>query len=76
MTEPARPRRSAGTPGREIGTPRWVKAFIVVGGVVVVVVLVLLLAGGDHGPGRHSGNGAAPPAVAAYRPSAGRHVDQ
>jgi hypothetical protein len=33
------------------GTPRWVKAFAVVGLVLVVLVIVALL--GGHGPGRH-----------------------
>ena len=76
MTEPTRPRRPAGTPAGEVGPPRWVKAFMVVGAGVVVVVLVLLLAGGDHGPGRHSGSGAAPPPVATTRPPTGWQVGQ
>jgi hypothetical protein len=39
------------------GTPRWVKAFGIVGLVLVVLVVVILVVGrsGTHGPGRHVG---------------------
>ena len=37
------------------GTPRWVKAFGIVGGILVLLIIVMLLSG--HGPGRHMHGG-------------------
>ncbi|GIJ48029.1 hypothetical protein Val02_49150 [Virgisporangium aliadipatigenens] len=48
------------------GTPRWVKAFAIVGAVLVVLIVVALLAG--HGPGRHASHGTGAPAPAAGAP--------
>jgi hypothetical protein len=39
------------------GPPRWVKVFGIIALVLVVLVVVMLLVGGNHGPGRHVGNG-------------------
>ena len=40
------------------GTPRWVKVFAVFALLVVaLVVVVIAFGGGEHGPGRHTGNG-------------------
>jgi hypothetical protein len=54
-------------PGREAtpGTPRWVKVFAIL--VLVLVLLFVILKvtglGGEHGPGRHTGDGGdTPPA--------------
>ena len=42
--------------GPDAGTPRWVKAFVVVAVVAVVLFVVLrVFGGGGHGPGRHAG---------------------
>lgn len=51
--------------GTTPGMPRWVKVSgIVIIGLALLAAIVLLtgLGGGDHGPGRHSGGGEAPPA--------------
>lgn len=41
----------------DLGTPRWVKVFLVVAVVAVALFVVLLVFGGDHGPGRHTSIG-------------------
>jgi ABC-type transporter Mla subunit MlaD len=44
------------------GTPRWVKVFGIIAAVVVLLFVILLIAGGgQHGPGRHTRSGHAPP---------------
>jgi hypothetical protein len=43
--------------GSTAGPPRWVKVFGVIALVLVLLVVVVLLVGGNHGPGRHVGNG-------------------
>jgi hypothetical protein len=54
---------SSGSPP---GIPRWVKlSALVVAVLVVVGIAIMLLAGGDHGPGRHAGDGALPAVHAA-----------
>lgn len=70
----AAPSAGASTPG----TPRWVKVFGVIALIVIVLFVVVLLArGGEHGPGRHSGDGGSetptghtgpPPGVTHTRP--------
>ncbi|WP_306232144.1 hypothetical protein [Agrococcus beijingensis] len=52
---------SGSADGRAPAMPRWVKVSVIVLGIVVLVAAaVMLLSGGDHGPGRHLGEGAAP----------------
>ena len=46
------------------GAPRWVKVFALIALVLLVLFLVVQLVGGDHGPGRHTGFGAALAAAA------------
>lgn len=46
--------RDMGTGRRSTeGTPRWVKAFAVVGLVVALLLIIVALLPGRHGPGRH-----------------------
>jgi hypothetical protein len=45
--------------GSTTSTPRWVKAFGIIGlALILLFVIAMLLSGGNHGPGRHipSGN--------------------
>ncbi len=60
---PTGPAAARGLEQDDHRTPRWVRAFMVVGLVLVVVFIGLKLAGGDHGPGRHSPGGDTPPSV-------------
>lgn len=51
MPDPSREPES-----REHRTPRWVKAFAIIGIVLALLVVIVLLVGGGlggHGPGRH-----------------------
>ncbi len=42
--------------GPNAGTPRWVKAFVIVAVVAVLLFVALQVFGrGGHGPGRHAG---------------------
>ena len=74
-TDPAdRPDRRAIDASRPV-TPRWVKVSGAIALLLVLVFVVVLVAGGSgqHGPGRHSGEGARP--VQAAPPSAAeRHT--
>ena len=38
-------------------------AFVVAAGLVVLFVVLQVVGGGEHGPGRHTGLGEAPPVV-------------
>ena len=54
MADPSRPGHRG--PGREpaLGTPRWVKAFLIIAAALAVAFIVSLLAGVGHGPGLHT----------------------
>ncbi|MFP1628483.1 hypothetical protein ACLB9X_25690 [Streptomyces sp. 5K101] len=54
MTDPSQPPRS-----NPPGAPRWAKVSAIVVGVLILLAVVVKLTGlgGDHGPGRHMGNG-------------------
>lgn len=46
------------------GMPRWVKVFgLVLIGVLMLAGGLMLFGGGDHGPGRHTGQGGAGQAI-------------
>ena len=45
--------------------PRWVKWPAIIIGVLILVLIVLRLTGFEHGPGRHTPGGDAPPASVA-----------
>lgn len=47
-------------PNKGPSTPRWVKAFGIIGIVLVLLFIVMMLAGGNHGPGRHMPSARAP----------------
>jgi len=69
----------AGPDGRSpIGMPLWVKMSGVIAVVLILLVAVVMItgAGGEHGPGRHSGDGDSggqTPPAGDHKPPAGGH---
>lgn len=57
-------------PRPETGVPRWVKVSGIVVAALVLLVVVLAVIG-DHGPGRHGGDGLTPAEVEAQGNEAG-----
>lgn len=60
MTDPSPDTDVRPTEDQPPSTPRWVKAFGIIGIVLVLLFVIMRLAGGNHGPGRHMPTGGAP----------------